>query len=160
MKSVRPLHCHHRCSHWQNWWLRLCKTSNRSKVQNSCKSLVESRLHVPTLAAREAGNLSITQTMPAPGLREWGKPNQESDLREQAAKNTTEDRDVECGQNHQPQPNQVVIIFYGSTQTLGLLPTWPIRGVNCCQYLLSLGFYLCTFIFRFSLYLLHFLSLV
>lgn len=86
-------------------------------------SLVESRLHVPTLAAREAGNLSITQTMPAPELREWGKPNQESDLREQAAKNTTEDRDAEFGQNHQPQPNQVVIIFCGSTQTLGLLPT-------------------------------------
>ena len=58
-------------------------------------SLVESRLHVPTLAAREAGNLSITQTMPAPGLIEWGKPNQESDLREQAAKTTTDNRDVE-----------------------------------------------------------------
>ena len=86
-------------------------------------SLVQSRLHVPILAAREAGNLSITQTMPAPGFIEWGKPNQESDLREQAAKNTTENRDVECGQNHQPQPSWVVIIFCGSTQTLGLLPT-------------------------------------
>lgn len=86
-------------------------------------SLVESRLQVPTLAAREAGNLSITQTMPAPGLTEWGKANQESDLREQAAKNTTENRDVECGQNHQPQPSWVVIIFCGSIQILGLLPT-------------------------------------
>lgn len=61
---------------------------------------------------------------------------------------------MECGQSHQPQPNWVVFIFCGSTQTLGFMPICPIRGVNRCQYLLSLAFYLFTFILSFPLYLL------
>lgn len=138
-------------SHCQNGFSSapcLCKTSDRSKVWGRCMWSVESRSHAPTLAAREAGNLNITQSASTQTYRK-GRPIPRKGFHKAAAK--TQHRRGMWSVDKQPQPNWVVFIFCGSTQTLGFLPTWPIRGVNRCQYLLSLVFYLFTFIFNFPL---------
>ena len=137
--------------------LFLCKTNNRSKVWGSCMSLVESRSHVPHLLQ---GRLETWTSHRLCQDSEWSRPKPRKESQTMGSQKHS--REGGCGMWTKPSTTTQLgsCYFLHSTQTLGFLPTWPRRGVNYCQYLLSLGFYLFTFIFSLSLYLLYYIFIL